>query len=99
MMNKQRTRVTKQQAVMTTVRSERLATRLATGMWCKPWIKRGIFLQKRQYQMNIIDIIPAKSKILRFEFTNCQVFKIAIGYMQLPVFHRSSNILWDILIV
>ena len=48
MMNKQRTRVTKQQAVMTTARFERLATRLATGMWCQPWIKRGIFLKKRQ---------------------------------------------------
>ena len=48
MMNKQRTRVTKQQAVMTTVRFERLATRLATGMWCQPWIKRGIFLKKKK---------------------------------------------------
>ena len=81
MMNKQHTRVTKQQAVMTTVRFERLATRLATGMWCQPWIKRGIFLKKRQYQMNIIDVIPTKSKILRFEFTNCKVFQTGIEYM------------------
>ena len=82
MMNKQHTRVTKQQAVMTTVRFERLATRLATGMWCQPWIKRGIFLKKkRQDQKNIIDIIPTKSKILMFEFTNCEVFQIGIEYM------------------
>ena len=54
MMNKQHTRVTKQQAVMTTVRFERLATRLATGMWCQPWIKRGIFLKKKDSTKKIL---------------------------------------------
>ena len=31
--------------------------------------------------MNIIDVIPTKSKILRFEFTNCEVFQTGIEYM------------------
>ena len=61
---------------MTTARFKRLAARLATGMWCQPWIKRGIFLKKKsQYQINIIDIIPTESKTLGFEFTNHEVFQ------------------------
>ena len=43
--------------------------------------KRDFPLKKRQDQMNIIDIFPTKSKILRFEFTNCEVFQTGIEYM------------------